>query len=146
MMQKIHKNRFPVPARIIVQGFSYLVASAKFISFLGYCILKELTTHIPFHEIRAEYEYKGLDNALNAICDIRQQAGPPTLIELDVEGCYPSIRHSMVNDAFEYFFEFVPRELIVLYVNVWARSLWILDHAMIQVDKQIYRQTSGLSQ
>ena len=146
LMQKIHKGKIPVPGRILVQGFSYLEASAKFISFFGYTVLKELTTPIKFHEIRAEYEYKGLDMALNQIQEYNEVSGQPTLIELDVEGCYPSIKHEMVNQAFLFFFEYVPAHLMKVYINVWARSLYLLNHTYIQVEGQVYQQVSGLSQ
>ena len=145
MMQKIHKMRTPTPGRILVQGFSWL--EAKFISIYGYTILKQLTTPIAFHHIRAEYEYKGLDLALNEIQEINDScSAPPTLIELDVEACYPSIKHDMVNRAFFYFFEFVPDLLITIYVNVWARALYLLNHTYIQVNGIVYQQKSGLSQ
>lgn len=146
MMQKIHKGKIPVPGRILVQGFSYMEASAKFISFFGYSILKELRTPYRFHTIRAEYEYVGLDMALNNLYDMKEIHGPPTLIELDVEGCYPSIDHAMVNEAFIYFFDYVPAQMIRLYLNVWARSLYLLQHVMIQVEGKVYKQTRGLAQ
>ena len=147
MMAKIHKQRTPTPGRILVQGFSWLEASAKFISFYGYTILKQLTTPIAFHKIRAEYEYKGLDMALNEICEINCACGePPTLVELDVEACYPSIKHDTVNRAFMYFFQFVPANYLTVYINVWARSLYLLNHTYIQVNGIVYQQKSGLSQ
>ena len=67
LCRKFTKNIKPVPGRILVQGFSYLEASAKFIRFFGYAILKEISKEFGFHEIRAEYELKGLDMALNKI-------------------------------------------------------------------------------
>ncbi|KAI6659552.1 hypothetical protein LOD99_14475 [Oopsacas minuta] len=147
MMPKIHKNRIPVPGRILVQGFSYLEASAKFISFFGYSFLKELTTLFRFHEIHAEYEYVGLDQASRTIDSMLQYYGkPPSLVELDVEGCYPSIKHNMVHRTFKYFFEYVPAQLLPVYMNVWARSLYLLEHTYVQVNKIVYKQVSGLSQ
>lgn len=100
-MQKIHKERIPVPGIILVQGFSWIEANAKFVSLFGHSILKELTS-LPhtFHSIRAEYEYVGLDNALNYIGEIRQLSGPPVLVEFDVEAFYPSIKHDTVHLAF----------------------------------------------
>ena len=64
MMPKIHKGKIPVPGCILVQGFSYLEASAKFISYFGYSILKVLLAPLTFHECRAEYEYMSLNMAL----------------------------------------------------------------------------------
>ena len=132
MMPKIHKSKNPVPGRILVQGFSYLEASAKFISYFGYSILKELLTPLTFHECRAEYEYLGLNMALKAITTENLNGPPPTLIELDVEGCYPSIKHENVDSAFKYFFEFVPEHLLNLYINVCARALYLLNHKLME--------------
>ena len=85
--------------------------------------------------------------ALNEIQEINGACGEsPTLIELDVEACYPSIKHDTVNRAFFYFFEYVPDHLITVYVNIWARTLYLLDHTYIQVDGVVYQQKSGLSQ
>ena len=67
LCRKFTKNVKPVPGRILTQGFSYLEASAKFIRFFGYAILKEISKEFGFHEIRAEYAYKGLDMALDQI-------------------------------------------------------------------------------
>ena len=63
-----------------------------------------------------------------------------------MEGCYPSIKHDMVNQAFLYFFDFVPGHLLKTYLNVWARALYLLEHTFIQVEGTVYQQTSGLSQ
>ena len=82
--------------------------------------------------------------ALNAIQEFREVYGPLTLIELDVEGCYPSINHEVANQAFLYFFEFVPAHLMRVYFNVWARALFLLQHTYIQVEGVVYQQTSGL--
>ena len=102
MMMKIHKQKTPTPGRILVQGFSYLEASAKFVSYHGYYILKRLEHPIKFLKVRAEHEYVGLDAALAYIFEINciDKKGP-TLTELDVEGCYPSIKHSTVHTAFK---------------------------------------------
>ena len=91
-MPKIHKNKTPVPGRILVQGFSWMEASAKFVSFFGYAIFKELKAFLPFHKVRAEYEFKGLDNAMDYLYEYNTQQNwdstrECTLIELDVEGC-----------------------------------------------------------
>ena len=125
--------------------------SAKFVSFFGYAILKELKTFIPFHKIRAEYEFKGLDNALDYLYEYNTQNNwdptlQCTLVELDVEACYPSINIPAVNDAFTYFLNFVPDHFIPLYINIWARAIYLLDHAYIQVDGILYKQTKGLAQ
>ena len=52
----------------------------------------------------------------------------------------------MVNQAFLYFFDFVPGHLLKTYLNVWARALYLLEHTFIQVEGTVYQQTSGLSQ
>ena len=120
-------------------------------SFFGYAIHKELKTFIPFHKIRAEYEFKGLDNALDYLYEYNTQNNwdptlQCTLVELDVEACYPSINIPAVNDAFTYFLNFVPDHFIPLYINIWARAINLLDHAYIQVDGILYKQTKGLAQ
>ena len=150
-MPKIHKNKTPVPGRILVQGFSWMEASAKFVSFFGYAIFKELKAFLPFHKVRAEYEFKGLDNAMDYLYEYNTQQNwdstrECTLIELDVEGCYPSINIPAVNLAFEFFLNYVPQQFLPLYINVWARALYLLDHAYIQVDGILYKQTQGLAQ
>ena len=144
MMMKIHKQKTTL-GRILVQGFSYLEATANFVSYYGYYILKGLSHPIKFLKVRAEHEYVGLDAALAYIFEINciDKKGP-TLTELDVEGRYPSIKHNTVHKAFKEFFEFVPE--LTIYINVWARSLYLLDHALVQVDGTVYQQKSGLSQ
>ena len=133
MMQKIHKNRTQTPGRILVQKFSYLEASAKFVSYFKYYILISLKTPLMFLKIRAEYEYKNLNSTLK----FNEVSGQPTLIELNIKACYLSIKHNTIHKAFYYFLQYVPPYLMVLYINVWARVLYLLDHAMIQEKKYI---------
>ena len=71
---------------------------------------------------------------------------PPVLVELYVEACYPTIKHDTVHRAFQYYFQHVPKHFTVLYLNILARAPRILNHAYIQVEGIVYRQTSGLSQ
>ena len=126
------QRKIPVPGRILVPGFSYLEASAKFISYFGYSILKELLTPLTFQECRVEYEYLGLNMALKAITTSNLNGPPTTIIELDLEGCYPSIKHENFDAAFKYFFEFVPEHLLNFYINVWARVLYLLNHKLME--------------
>ena len=36
--------------------------------------------------------------------------------------------------------------MVKVYINVWARAIFLLDHAFIQVEKHVYKQVGGLSQ
>lgn len=159
-MPKVHKQKYPVPARPIEQGFAFLEMEAKIINSLGYQFLRSCP--IPkWLKINIDFRYPAqtlFDStrpiseipALHYIKQNLSQFKDPIMIEYDVEACYPNIQLEYVMDAFKFLIEQVCENKLTnhqqfLIANLVPRVKHLFNHFYIKdIKGNIYQQILGL--